>query len=1067
MKMTRATHWAIGLAILLLGAEVASAGGWHRTLDLPGYQASERTRDGGLVAVGGAPEVVKLDATGAVVWSTRYGGATGLWRSIAESDVGYVVAGDGGVGNDVVVAELGRQRGAIRWIRFLNPHTVGPASIHAVAPTDGGGYVIAGSVEIPPALAPDAWVVKLNATGNVVWSRTYGTIFEERVNAIQETPDGGLIVAGKSSIDLWLAKLDAAGDPQWQKSYRVGDQTGFYPSEAYAVRPLAGGGYWVAGEIGSISAGRTVAWVLRVNDDGQIQWQRPFSGGPPGPFPEEVDTFARDLYPTLDDGVVVAGGFSSIGVPSGTWLLRVASSGAELWQKRLDPMGSWATDVRPTPDGGFLVAAHTEDGLTFHLWKLDDMGEADPACGVLSVGGDIAPPPVTVGDVVDTGTSLAVDIWDFGPVTSFDWSLPTTVECGFPADPFEEDDGCMVAEATLLGGDSQAHNFADDDTDWLRFHACPGRSYILATANLGSEADTVLGLYGPDCATLLASDDNGGGGLASRIDWTATADGVYYLKVAQADHTPGLNRTYEVSLTGDTSPCGEWVISYGPNNIDLLAVEETPDGGLVMAGAIQSDLSVVKLDAAGSVEWHRSYGGDELETPGALQPTADGGYIVAASTFSYGAGDYDYWLLKLDANGDIAWQRCYGAAGRDEARSVVQTTDGGYAVAGQTTSFGAGSETWVLKLDATGAVQWQKRYGGVDGYWPKTIRQTADGGYLVAGGTYSSTNDAWVMKVDEQGAIQWQRAVGTASHEYPEAMALATDGGHVLVGIVDGMIWVTKLDFLGNWERGWTAFDTTLPYPQDLQVRSVRRTVDGGFIVTGTSQRYLFLPPYFDFDGLVLRFDAEGIPEWIRSYDEPLDVNPYLDLEMGRASAPTADGGFVALLGGSANVLLRPGSEGWIGDCDWATDGQVGMAFFTPDVTVTTAVATTTTAAVANTTAVAVERPITAEQLCPLTLPDTDGDGVPDGTDNCTEDVNPDQLDTDGDGIGNVCDCDFNQDDFCGGPDFTLFIGCFNQPTGGDATCEAADMNGDGFVGGPDFTLFIGGFNGPPGPAAP
>ena len=270
--------------------------------------------------VGSGSEVVKLDPTGEVEWRTGYSGTTGLWRSIAVSDVGYVVAGDGGVGNEVVVAELDREGGAIRWIRFLDPQTVGPASIHAVAPTAGGGYVIAGSVEIPPALAPDAWVVKLNATGNVVWSRTYGTIFEERANAIQETADGGFIVAGKSSIDLWLAKLDAAGNPEWQKSYRVGDDT-FYPSEAYGVRPLAGGGYGVAGEIEAISADRTVAWVLRLDEAGQIQWQQPYSGGPAGPFPEEVDTFARDLYPTLDDGLVVAGGFENASLPNGAWLL--------------------------------------------------------------------------------------------------------------------------------------------------------------------------------------------------------------------------------------------------------------------------------------------------------------------------------------------------------------------------------------------------------------------------------------------------------------------------------------------------------------------------------------------------------------------------------------------------------------------------------------------------------------------------------------------------------------------------------------------------------------------------
>ncbi len=98
---------------------------------------------------------------------------------------------------------------------------------------------------------------------------------------------------------------------------------------------------------------------------------------------------------------------------------------------------------------------------------------------------------------------------------------------------------------------------------------------------------------------------------------------------------------------------------------------------------------------------------------------------------------------------------------------------------------------------------------------------------------------------------------------------------------------------------------------------------------------------------------------------------------------------------------------------------------------------------------------------------DTDSDGIYDFEDNCTELHNENQLDKDDDGIGNLCDCDFNQDDFCGGPDFTIFVGCFNAPTNGIPNCEAADMNGDGFVGGPDFTRFISGFNGAPGPAAP
>ena len=96
---------------------------------------------------------------------------------------------------------------------------------------------------------------------------------------------------------------------------------------------------------------------------------------------------------------------------------------------------------------------------------------------------------------------------------------------------------------------------------------------------------------------------------------------------------------------------------------------------------------------------------------------------------------------------------------------------------------------------------------------------------------------------------------------------------------------------------------------------------------------------------------------------------------------------------------------------------------------------------------------------------DGDGDAAGDVCDNCTSVTNAGQLDTDGDNIGNQCDCDFSQDNFCGFPDFNLFIGCYNAPTGGDPICDAADMNGDGFVGFPDFNLFIGGYSGPPGPS--
>ncbi len=121
-----------------------------------------------------------------------------------------------------------------------------------------------------------------------------------------------------------------------------------------------------------------------------------------------------------------------------------------------------------------------------------------------------------------------------------------------------------------------------------------------------------------------------------------------------------------------------------------------------------------------------------------IQQTSDGGYIVAGYTESFGAGDFDAWVIKLDAKGNVQWQKTYGGKDDDEAYSIQQTSDGGYIVAGYTYPLCASDwDAWVIKLDARGNVQWQKTYGGKDDDEAYSIQQTSDGGYIVAGYTYS------------------------------------------------------------------------------------------------------------------------------------------------------------------------------------------------------------------------------------------------------------------------------------------------------------------------------------------
>jgi len=214
-----------------------------------------------------------------------------------------------------------------------------------------------------------------------------------------------------------------------------------------------------------------------------------------------------------------------------------------------------------------------------------------------------------------------------------------------------------------------------------------------------------------------------------------------------------------VKLDGQGSV--QWLKTYGPN--EAHAIAPTSDGGYVVAGRILIGAEVegiwlLKLDGRGNVEWQKAYGGPDDDGAKAIAPTPDGGYVVAGWTESFGVGERDVWVLKLDGRGNVEWQKAYGGPDWDEAEAIAPTSDGGYVVAGMTRSFGAGDyDVWVLKLDNLGNVHWQRTYGGPGEDEAHAIAPTSDGGYVVAGETESfgaGKRDAWVLKLDGQGNVQ-------------------------------------------------------------------------------------------------------------------------------------------------------------------------------------------------------------------------------------------------------------------------------------------------------------------------
>lgn len=138
------------------------------------------------------------------------------------------------------------------------------------------------------------------------------------------------------------------------------------------------------------------------------------------------------------------------------------------------------------------------------------------------------------------------------------------------------------------------------------------------------------------------------------------------------------------------------------------------------------------------IQWNQTYGGIRQEEGNSLIQMADGGFVLGGETWSYGTGAYDMWLVKIDAAGVAQWNRTYGGTSVDRVNSLVQTVDGGFALAGSTTSYGAGkSDMWLVKTDANGIAQWNRTYGGTSSEWLEALIQTTDGGFALAGHTYS------------------------------------------------------------------------------------------------------------------------------------------------------------------------------------------------------------------------------------------------------------------------------------------------------------------------------------------
>ena len=387
---------------------------------------------------------------------------------------------------------------------------------------------------------------------------------------------------------------------------------------------------------------------------------------------------------------------------------------------------------------------------------------------------------------------------------------------------------------------------------------------------------------------------------------------------------------------GYTQPGIEWSQTFGGWSADFAhSVQQTPDGGYIVGGYTRSfgngnsDVWLIKTNSNGQEQWDRTFGGSSNDTGRFVQQTLDGGYIIAGRTESFGNGGSDVWVIKTDPNGFEEWNQIFGGSSTDFGWSVQQTSDGGYIIVGTTFSFGNGSyDAWLIKIDHNGQEEWNQTFGGSDYEYGYSVQQTLDGGYILAGNTVSFGNDGssdvWLIKTNANGQEEWNQTYGGTATDIGYFVQQTLDAGYIIVGDTGSFsngwmdVWLIKTNADG--EEEW---NQTFGGVNNEQGSSVQQTLDGGYIITGRTESFS--------DGIysaiwLIKTDADGEEEWNQTFGEENNDN------RGRSVQQVINGGYIIAgytqsyaIGGSVDALLIKieCEEGILGDFN--SDGLLNV----------------------------------------------------------------------------------------------------------------------------------------------
>ncbi|MGB0929428.1 MAG: PKD domain-containing protein [Chitinophagales bacterium] len=931
--------------------------------------------------------VVKLAANGNKEWDYNFGG-TGKDDFVAvipTNDNGFIIAGNSNSsisGNknsthygstDYWLVKLNSQ-GTKQW-----EYTYGGSQLDqlsSITPAIGGGYILAGhskssisgsktSVNIG---VEDYWVVKVDSDGLQLWDKTYGGTHQDWLTTIEPTSDGYLL-GGWSFFgdyhaghdDYWVVKIDLNGVEQWNYTYG-GEES----DRLFAIAEALDGGYVLGGYSFSGNSGNKTSgnygnadyWVVKVNSNGIQEWDANFGGS--------HQDYLLDIEASSEGGFLLSGSSSSNSSGNKTsnsyggedaWLVKINETGSKEWEISYGGISrDYAPSIVSTFDGGFAIGGVSESVASSGNKMSTHYGEHDFWVVKTSLEEFFAlfsvPHPICVDNNVTFYNNSSISTTTFTN-TTYEWKI----------------DGVLIATTedfnyNFSSSGTYSVSLTINDGDCSDTYQHDVEVYVLPNAVF---SHTLTGLYAefsPDFpleeATYYWDFGEGNTSTEESPNHTFNNNGTYNVCLTMSNTCDSNTQCQNIQINSGCNNEGlaeVWQQSFGGGHDDFLQImHPISGGGYLMGGSSESNASgnkssgnygglsdawLVKTDGDGNKIWDKNYGGNQADGILGIIGHSSGDYFLAGNSSSgvsgnkssANYGNTDFWLLKINAQGDKIWDYSYGGSGREVLHSITNTPDGGFLLMGYSNSSVDGSKTsfnyggydfWVVKVDENGTQEWDKTYGGSgDETLTAATIGIGLGDYLLGG--YSDSpisgnktvgteggNDFWIVGIDANGNLQSDYHYGGTGEDKLTFLSPAT-GGFLLGGYSNSGIggskqssgfgdddyWVVKTDFNGLQQWDYTYGGTQKDLLFEISSLGNDEYLLSGYSESGATGNKTASSLGSD-DFWTVKINGLGYPEWETVYGGT-SIDNLMDV------LPTSDNGF--LIGGYSESPASTGTK--------------------------------------------------------------------------------------------------------------------------------------------------------------